>query len=86
MRTMTATTISRGFAAALDAVEHGDVITITRGGHPVAELRPVTTATGRSLARALDAADAALDEAFESDVHAATDLLTPDEGDPWRDA
>jgi len=82
---MTATHVSRGFSEALDAVEHGDVITITRGGVAVAELRPVAPATGRALAAALDAIDARLDDAFESDVASATSLLAPD-ADPWRDA
>lgn len=86
MRTMTATRVSRGFSQALDAVKHGDTITITRGGVPVAELRPVSAATGRMLAAALDRAGGTLDDSFEDDITAATALLTTDEGAPWSDA
>ncbi|MFI2753996.1 type II toxin-antitoxin system Phd/YefM family antitoxin [Cellulomonas sp. P22] len=86
MRTMTATNVSRGFSEALDAVEHGDTITITRAGVPVAELRPVTATTGRALAAALDGVDASLADAFEVDINAATSLLTADERDPWSGA
>lgn len=86
MRTMTATRVSRGFSEALDAVEHGDTITITRGGVPVAELRPVSVSTGKTLATALDRAGGALDDKFKDDVSAAIELLTADAGDPWSDA
>jgi antitoxin (DNA-binding transcriptional repressor) of toxin-antitoxin stability system len=50
MKTMTATDVSRGFSAALDAVEHGTEIRIMRGGHAVARLVPET---GRSTVAAL---------------------------------
>jgi antitoxin (DNA-binding transcriptional repressor) of toxin-antitoxin stability system len=39
-------------------VERGETIRITRDGHPIAELRPITPATGRALRAAL--ADAAI--------------------------
>ena len=83
MRTVTATHASRGFSEVLDAVEHGDTITITRGGVPIAEIRPVPVATGRTLSAAIDAVGASLDDAFEADIAAATDLLTASESDPW---
>ncbi len=86
MRTITATHASRGFSDVLDAVEHGDTITITRGGVPVAEIRPVPVATGHALGAALDALDASLDDSFEADITAANDLLTTPESDPWSDA
>jgi antitoxin (DNA-binding transcriptional repressor) of toxin-antitoxin stability system len=85
MRTLTATHASRGFSDLLDAVEQGETIRISRAGHVVAELRPVTPTTGRALREALTRASG-LDEAFEADVAAATDLLTTNESDPWRDA
>lgn len=85
MRTMTATHASRGFSEVLDAVERGETIRISRAGHVVAELRPVTATTGRTLREAL-ATIPRLDDAFEDDVAAATALLTHDEGDPWADA
>lgn len=84
MRTMTATHVSRGFSEALDAVEHGDTITITRGGVPIAELRPVPVRSGRTLAAALDALDVRLDDSFEADISATTALLTT-ESEPWSD-
>lgn len=85
MRVLTATHASRGFSDLLDAVEHGETIRISRAGHLVAELRPVTATTGRALREALRAAPP-LDESFEADVAAATALLTPNETDPWAGA
>ncbi|MBT0993211.1 type II toxin-antitoxin system prevent-host-death family antitoxin [Cellulomonas sp. DKR-3] len=84
MRTMTATRVSRGFSEVLDAVQHGDTITITRAGVPVAELRPVPVASGRALSDALDASTVSLDDTFEADITAATKLLS--NGNPWPDA
>ena len=52
-RTVTATHASRGFSEVLDRVEQGETIRITRDGHLVAELRPITPATGRALRAAL---------------------------------
>lgn len=83
MRTMTATSASRGFSELLDRVEHGETVRITRAGHVVAELRPVASTTGRALRDALAGAPS-LDEGFEADVAAATSLLYVDESDPWR--
>jgi prevent-host-death family protein len=85
MSAMSATNASRGFSEVLDRVEHGETVRITRGGRPVAEIRPVVAATGRALREALVAAPG-LDEAFASDIAAATDLLRLPEDDPWRDA
>lgn len=85
MRTLTATHASRGFSDLLDAVEHGETIRISRAGHVIAELRPVTPSTGRALREAL-ARTTAPDETFEADIAAATSLLTTNESDPWRDA
>jgi prevent-host-death family protein len=82
MKTMTATHASRGFSDVLDQVEHGETIRITRGGRTVAELRPVTPATGRALRQAL-AAVQGLDDEFERDVVAATELLTDEANGSW---
>ncbi len=82
MRTMTATHASRGFSELLDRVEHGETVRITRAGHVVAELRPVTLTTGRNLREALSEVPH-LDETFDTDIAAATALLTTDESDPW---
>lgn len=85
MRTMTATSASRGFSDLLDAVEHGDTITITRGGHAVAELRPARRHTVGALRERL--ADApALDPAFETDIADAMTTLDHEITDPWADA
>lgn len=84
MRTVTATHASRGFSDLLDAVEHGQTISITRAGHVVAEIRPATPSTGRRLREALEGLPP-LDDDLERDIDAATDLLSPGE-DPWRDA
>jgi len=84
MRTMTATSASRGFSELLDSIEHGETVRITRGGRPVAELRPVPATTGRALREAL--ADAPrLDETIVADIAAATSLLTETD-DPWHAA
>ncbi|WNB86490.1 type II toxin-antitoxin system prevent-host-death family antitoxin [Cellulomonas sp. ATA003] len=83
MRTLTATHASRGFSELLDRVERGESVRITRGGHVIAELRPVAPTTGRALRAALAAAPD-LDDAFSADVAAATALLTIEDGDSWR--
>lgn len=83
---MSATTASRGFSHLLDAVVRGEEITITRGGHPVAEIRPIRRRTVRELRDRLRAAPA-FDEAFEGDVATTAALATSDEvSDPWADS
>ncbi|VTR77022.1 MULTISPECIES: type II toxin-antitoxin system Phd/YefM family antitoxin [Cellulomonas] len=82
MRTVTATRASRGFSDLLDAVEHGETISITRAGHVVAEIRPASPSTGRRLHEAL-AGIPPLDDDLEADIAAATSLLTEDP-DPWH--
>ncbi|HIZ37754.1 MAG TPA: type II toxin-antitoxin system Phd/YefM family antitoxin [Candidatus Ruania gallistercoris] len=84
MRTVTATSASRGFSDLLDAVERGDLVTITRGGHAIAELRPVHRRTVGDL-RARLADVPGLGPEFEADLESATALLTQDEGDAWAD-
>jgi prevent-host-death family protein len=83
MRTVTATHASRGFSDLLDAVEHGETIAITRAGHVVAEIRPAAATTGSALREAL-AGLPRLDDDIESDIAAATALLTVEQDDPWR--
>ena len=84
MRTLTATSASRGFSELLDVVERGETVRITRGGHPVAELRPVPVTTGRALREALAGAPR-LDDRIVADIAAATSMLT-EADDPWRAA
>ncbi|MGO2112832.1 MAG: type II toxin-antitoxin system Phd/YefM family antitoxin [Pseudoclavibacter sp.] len=85
MRTYTATAASRGFSELLDAVEHGDSITITRGGHPVAELRPIRRYTVRELREQLIKLPP-IDEAVERDIADALALIDDEVQDPWANA
>ncbi len=85
MRTISATEASRHFSDLLDAVEAGDVVVVTRGGQPVAELRPARRRRGRDLRMALDDASPP-DERFVQDVTQTVEALTPGWTDPWADA
>ena len=51
---MTATEASRNFSDLLDAIERGETVTITRGNHVIAEMRPAQRRTGASLRAALE--------------------------------
>lgn len=82
MRTLPATSASRGFSELLDAVERGDSVTITRGGRPVAVVSPVPRYTLKLFVDNV-AGSAPLDEAFATDIAEAVDLLEPEAGDPW---
>lgn len=68
----------------LDRVERGETIRITRDGHPVAELRPITPATGRALRAAL-ADSPTLDAEIETDIADAIELLDPRANGSWPD-
>lgn len=48
-RTITQRELRNDSASVMDAVESGETITITRNGHPVAELRPITRRKSVSL-------------------------------------
>jgi prevent-host-death family protein len=85
MRTMTATEASRNFSDLLDAIEHGETVTITRGNHPVAEIGPARRRTGADLRAALTGIPAP-DDRFADDIAAAVALLESQPGDPWADA
>ncbi len=85
MRTMTATEASRRFSDLLDAIERGETVTITRGNHPIAEIRPARRRTGADLRAAL-ADIPAPDDRFADDIAGALALLTTEGGDPWADA
>lgn len=84
MRTITATEASRKFSELLDAIERGETVTITRGAHPVAEIRPARARTGADLRAAL-ADIAPPDAAFAADIGETVALLTVEESDPWAD-
>jgi antitoxin (DNA-binding transcriptional repressor) of toxin-antitoxin stability system len=81
---MTATEASRRFSDLLDAIERGETITITRGNHAIAEIRPARRRTGADLRAAL--ADVpAPDDRFTADIADALALLTTEGRDPWAD-
>ena len=82
---MTATEASRRFSDLLDAIERGEIVTITRGNRPVAQIGPPKRPCGADLRAAL-AEIPPPDDSFVEDVAAATSLLTTDSGDPWHDA
>jgi prevent-host-death family protein len=85
MRTMTATEASRNFSDLLDAIERGETITITRGNHPVAEVRPAHRRTGADLRAAL-ADIPPPDDRFADDLESARAFFTVEGSDPWADA
>lgn len=82
---MTATEASRRFSDLLDAIERGETITITRGNHAVAEIRPARRRTGADLRAAL-ADIPAPDDRFVDDIADSIALLTTEGRDPWADA
>jgi prevent-host-death family protein len=82
VRIMTATEASRRFSDLLDAIERGETITITRGNHPVAEIRPARRRTGADLRAAL-ADIPPPDDRFADDIADALALLTTEGNDPW---
>ncbi|WP_029144984.1 type II toxin-antitoxin system Phd/YefM family antitoxin [Microbacterium luticocti] len=86
MRTITATEASRRFSDLLDAVEGGEGVTITRGGHAVAEIHPARRRTGRDLRSALESGVPGFDIDLDGDVADALRLVRDDSVDPWRDA
>ena len=85
MRTITATEASRNFSDLLDAIERGETVTITRGHHVVAEMRPARRRTGADLRTALDDIPPP-DERFAADIAGAVALLTSEGTDPWAGA
>jgi prevent-host-death family protein len=82
MKVMTATEASRHFSELLDAVEHGETVTIVRGNHPVAEIGPARHRTGADLRAALSGI-APPDEDFARNISAALALVTSEVPDPW---
>lgn len=83
MRTMSASEVSRNFAAALDQAEHGETIVITRNGRRLATLGPVPAGNGAALADALERYVGTLDDSFADDVLSARELVAGD--DPWTE-
>jgi prevent-host-death family protein len=82
---MTATEASRHFSDLLDAVEHGETVTIMRGNHPVAEIGPAHRRTGADLRAAL-AGTTPPDDDFARNITAALALVSSEVHDLWADA
>ena len=85
MRTMTATEASRNFSDLLDAIEQGETVTITRGHHVVAEMRPARRRTGTDLRTALETIPPP-DARFTEDIAGALVLISNEGNDPWAGA
>lgn len=85
MRTISATEASRKFSDLLDAIERGEVVTVTRGNRPVAEIRPARRRTGKDLRAALSETSPP-DDQFETDIADALAYVTNERADPWADA
>ncbi len=79
---MTATEASRNFSGLLDAIERGETVTITRGHHVVAEIRPARRRTGADLRVALEHIPPP-DDRFAEDIAGALDLISGEGTDPW---
>ena len=85
MRTITATEASRNFSDLLDAIERGETVTITRGHHAVAEIRPASLRTGADLRAALERIPPP-DDNFADAIAGALALISSEGTDPWADA
>jgi prevent-host-death family protein len=85
MKIMTATEASRHFSDLLDAVEHGETVTIMRGNHPVAEIGPAHRRSGADLRAALSGI-APPDDDFAGNISAALSLVNSEVPDPWAGA
>jgi antitoxin (DNA-binding transcriptional repressor) of toxin-antitoxin stability system len=85
MRTMTATEASRNFSDLLDAIERGETVTITRGQHAVAEMRPARQRTGADLRAVLEQIPPP-DDQFAADIADALAVISSEEADPWAGA
>ncbi len=85
MRTITATEASRNFSDLLDAIERGETVTITRGHHVVAEIRPARRRTGADLRTALEPIPPP-DDRFTEDIASALALISNEGSDPWAGA
>lgn len=85
VRTLTATEASRQFSTPLDSIEAGNVVVVTRGNRPIAEIRPVTHHTEQDLRTALEEIPPP-DEKFIADVAGAVNFVTHARTGPREDA
>lgn len=72
----------------LNSAERGETIVVTRAGRRVAMIAPVPRSNGAALRAVFDRwrGNPALDDAFESNVHAAREAAAAElDTDPWRD-
>ena len=84
---MIGTEDSRNFSDLLDLIETGEMVRITRGTEPVAEIGPARRRTGADLEAAPLAADPpALDDDLERDIAEAVALVVNEWSDPWAGA
>jgi antitoxin (DNA-binding transcriptional repressor) of toxin-antitoxin stability system len=70
MRIVTASEASRNFSELLEVIERGETVTITRGHHAVAEMRPARRMTGADLCAAVDHIPPP-DDGFAEDISSA---------------
>ena len=82
MRIMTATAASHSFAKMLDAVEHGETVAITRGGHTMATKAPAQGRTIRQLRARLKSTPGFYDN-FTKDIADTLALVTEPQVTPW---
>ncbi|MFI6362981.1 type II toxin-antitoxin system Phd/YefM family antitoxin [Nocardia sp. NPDC050630] len=83
MKVMTATEVARNLSAVLDQAEHGETISITRGGRRIAMLAPASRTNGADLI-AFFAEHEPL-EGFGDDVESARGTLTDGVSAEWDD-
>ena len=77
---VTATEVSRSFAALLDDVERGQTVMVTRGGRRTASIGPAAASNGGDVVQLLN--PGLPDHSFAADVAAARDALSL-EGPAW---
>ncbi|MEC3957165.1 type II toxin-antitoxin system prevent-host-death family antitoxin [Nocardia sp. CDC153] len=80
---MTATEVARNLSAVLDQAEHGETITITRGGRRIATITPAARENGAEVI-AFFAEHTPL-AGFGEDIEAARELLIDGAGAEWDD-
>lgn len=80
MRTVTATEVSRSFAALLDEAERGETVVITRGGPRIAAISPASASNGAAVLALLTSQPP--DGDFAGDVRKARDAAIL-EGPAW---
>ncbi|WP_199042846.1 type II toxin-antitoxin system Phd/YefM family antitoxin [Glycomyces salinus] len=85
MKLMTATEVSRNFAAVLDAVEHGENIIITRGKRRIAALSPTPPSNGKAFKDFVASWEGSPDDDWAADIRSALEYVDDEIRDPWAD-